>query len=145
MSDPTGSARPGDWRPGDPPPDPASPYGPAVSPYAPATLGGSASTANSAGRTALVLGIVALVGWIAYEATENIAFTTGAYSRTFFQVLRVGGWVQLFLAFGALGAGIYGLRQSGPRGAAGVGTGIGLTLVTLWLVPRVVGSLAAYL
>ncbi|CAM3309601.1 hypothetical protein OCAE111667_03005 [Occultella aeris] len=142
MSDPTGSAQPLGWRPGDPPPDPTSPYAQAASPYAPVSLGGSAATSNPAGRTALVLGFVALVGWIAYEVAENVAFSTGSYSRAVFQVLRVGGWFQLILAFGALGTGIYALRRGGPRGAAGIGTGIGLTLVVLWLVPRVTTSLA---
>ncbi|MBZ2196958.1 hypothetical protein [Occultella gossypii] len=144
MSDPTGSAQPGDRRPGGPA-DPASPYASATSPYAPASLGASAATSNAAGRTALVLAIVALVCWLGFDVAESIAFSTGSYSRVVFQVLRAGGWVGLILALGALGAGIYALRRSGPRGAAGVATGIGLTLVALWLLSRVTTSLALYL
>ncbi|TDE98716.1 hypothetical protein EXU48_00420 [Occultella glacieicola] len=143
MSDPTGSVPPGDWRPGDPPPGAGSPYAPAASPYAPASLGGPASTtSNPAGRTALGLGIVALVCWVGFDVAENIAFTTGSYSRTVFQLLRAGGWVSLILALAALGTGIYALRRTGPRGAAGVGAGIGLTLVVLWLFSRLITSLA---
>jgi hypothetical protein len=137
VSDPTGSAQSGPWRPGDPP-DPASPY-------APATLGSSASGSNPAGRTALALGIVALVGWLAHEAAYHAAFAADAYNPALFQVLRVGGWVRLILALAALGTGIYALRQRGPRGAAGVGTGIALTLVVIWVFLRLSNSLALYL
>ncbi|MBZ2196959.1 hypothetical protein [Occultella gossypii] len=124
-----GPTPPGNWRPGD--------YPATGSPYAPDSILNPASTTNPQGRISLILGVVAVVLSLVGTIIQAMLIRQGWSAST----IGLGGGIPNLVgtaaAIGAVVLGIIGLRNPGPKAAAGAGTGIGAS--------HLVGSLATTL
>ncbi|TDE98717.1 hypothetical protein EXU48_00425 [Occultella glacieicola] len=127
---------PGNWRPGD--------YPAAGSPYAPDSILNPASTTNPPGRISLILGVVAVVLSVVGTIVQAVLIRQGWSPGT----VGLGGGVPSLVggaaAIGAVVTGIIGLRNPGPKGAAGAGTGIGASYLVGTLSTTLVWGLGSF-
>jgi hypothetical protein len=131
-----GPTPPGNWRPGD--------YPAAGSPYAPDSILNPGSTTNPAGRISLVLGVVAVAVSIVSTFIQAMLLRQGWSPTTFGLVSGTASLVGAGVAIGAVVLGIIGLRNPGPKGAAGAGTGIGASYLVGILSSTLVWGLGSF-